>query len=177
MFVSDESVNAQMLMGNLNDLVQVHHELVAGYEAAIPRLDTRAYQKVFGDFKADHFTCLEVLAKLIEDYGGQVRPRSDAAELLARARVALGKLLNDEGVLQAMQIHEQKLDLEYVRDIASLTAIPGLKPVLKSNRANNAKRLGWFEGEIHMLGHTRHKESRNEGIHKKGSDTKVPPSR
>lgn len=155
MFVSDESVNVQMLVDDLNDLVQLHHELVAGYEAAISRLDKRAYQKVFGDFKADHLHSVDVLAELIGEYGGKVRPRKEVTEKLTKARVALSKLLNDEGVLQAMQISEQKLDLEYVRDIASLTAIPGLEHVLKTNRADNAKRLGWFEGELHMLGHTR----------------------
>lgn len=151
MHESNESVNAQMLVDDLNDLVQLHYDLIAAYETAIPRLENRAYQKVFRDFRGSHVANIESLSKLIEEYGGTPRDKGDLGEPLAKARVLFGKLLNDEGILQAMLVNEQKLDLEYARDLASLTAIPGMEETLEHNRIDDSKRLAWLEGEAHML--------------------------
>lgn len=151
MHESNELVNAQMLVDDLNDLVQLHLDLIAAYETAIPRLENPAYQKVFRDFRSGHGANIEALSKLIEEYGGEPRETGDLGQPLAKARVVLGNWLNDEGILQAMLINEQKLDLEYARDLASLTAIPGMEKTLETNRTDDSKRLAWFEGEVHML--------------------------
>lgn len=151
MHESNESVNAQMLVDDLNDLVQLHYDLIAAYETAIPRLANPAYQKVFREFRDNHGRSIAALSKLIEEYGGEPREKGDLGEPLAKARVMLGKLLNDEGILQAMLVNEQKLDLEYARDLASLTAVPGMEKTLELNRIDDSKRLAWLEGEAHML--------------------------
>lgn len=151
MHESDKSVNAQMLVDDLNDLVQLHYDVIAAYETAIPRLENPAYQKVFREFRDNHGHSIEALIKLVREYGGEPREKGDAAEPLAKARVMFGKLLNDEGVLQAMLANERKLDLEYSRDLASLTGLPGMESTLKRNRVDDSKRLAWIEGEAHML--------------------------
>ncbi len=151
MHKSNESVNAKFLADDLNDLVQLHYDLVAAYETAIPRLENPAYQKVFREFRDNQNNSIEALKKLVEEYGAAPKVTGDLGVPLAKARVVFGELLNDEGILQAMLVNEQKLDLEYVRDLASLTAIPGMEETLKRNRVDDVKRLAWLKGESHML--------------------------
>src|SRR5690606_35486290 len=101
---------------------------------------------------------IDALGRYIETSGGQASRRTDVAELLIKSRVTFMKLYNDQGILHALQISEQKLNLEYARYLSTLTAVPGLEQVLKRNRIHNAKRLGWFEGELNLLRHTQRKQ-------------------
>lgn len=151
MHESNESINAKFLADDLNDLVQLHYDLIAAYETAIPRLENPAYQKVFREFRDSQNNSISALTRLVEEYGAEPKEKGDLGEPLAKARVLFGELLSDEGILQAMLANEQKLDLEYVRDLASLTAVPGMEDTLKRNRVDDVKRLAWLKGESHML--------------------------
>ncbi|MDQ2077830.1 hypothetical protein [Marinimicrobium sp. ABcell2] len=143
---SKSQVNADSLHDELTLLVKLHRELVADYEAGARRLERAAYQKVFGDFVSAHNRSIETLGEILKRFDGDVETATASS---AEAQS------NDAAVLRAIQSKEIHLKQEYVRNLGLLSGTAGLETVLKVNKGEATKRLGWLEGELNMLDHTK----------------------
>lgn len=133
MFTTHENVDQNFLIDDLNDLVQLHYDLVASYESALEDESFSAVKPQMQQFVVAHRAQINALADVIELNGGQPKSSGDSAEITIKLRLAAGKLFSESGIYAAMKANEEKLMLEYERAVNSLVALPGMEAVLTGN--------------------------------------------
>jgi len=99
------------LAEQLNRIIRLEYDVGQAYETAIHRVDTEEARSVLKDQEADHGGHIEQLAKRVEELGGKPADRADYYRILEKARVVLGDVAGDHGILSAM-----KANLEELRD-------------------------------------------------------------
>jgi hypothetical protein len=133
MFTTGKKVDQSFLIDDLNDLVQLHYDLVASYESALDDDSFSAVQSQLQPFIVAHRAQINALAGVIELNGGQPKSTGDTNEVAIKLRLAAGKLFSESGIYSAMKANEEKLMLEYERAINSLVAIPNMEAVMVGN--------------------------------------------
>lgn len=133
MFDSDEKVDISFLLDDLNDLVQMHYDLLSSYHSVLAKARSYSMKAVVEKFINQHGVQIATLSQFIQRYGGEARKQGDLGKVGAKMRIAVGHIFHDAGIYTAMRTNEQKLLLEYERDIRSLSVVPGLESVLLDN--------------------------------------------
>jgi uncharacterized protein (TIGR02284 family) len=107
-----------MLVGELNDLLQLDYDAVAAYAVALKELDDPGYQDAVRQFKADHERHIEELTELVRKYGGVPMPMphlSGVFKLAVQGAVAAAK---DAAVITAFKSNEVQSRDKYRRAIS-----------------------------------------------------------
>lgn len=142
-------LNVDRVTDEVNTLIKLHRNLAAQYQADQAVLGRSAYQKVFGDFLSGHHRSIESLAALLT----KLNPALSAD----RASVTNNTQAEDDAtILRVILGWENHLKQEYVRSLALLSGAEEFEATLTANKGETTKRLGWLEGELNMLDHTRH---------------------
>lgn len=151
MFESDEKVEITFLIDDLNDLIQMHYDVMASYHDVRTKARNHKVKTVVEKLLNQHGMQVAALSKLIQRYGGEARSWSDASKIRTKIRVAAGRVFRDAGMCAAMRTNERKLVQEYERDLHSLSDIPGLEPVLARNYESTKQRVVIIEDLLHQL--------------------------
>ena len=69
-YVPADERSIAMLVGELNDLLQLDYDAVAAYALALKALDDPAHQDAVRRFKSDHERHIEELTELVRKFGG-----------------------------------------------------------------------------------------------------------
>lgn len=141
-------LNVDRVTDEVNTLIKLHRNLAAQYQADQAVLGRSAYQKVFGDFLSGHHRSIESLTALLTKLN--LERQAD------KVSVASTRAENDATVLRVILGRENHLKQEYVRSLALLSGAEEFEATLTANKGETTKRLGWLEGELNMLDHTRH---------------------
>ena len=102
---------------------------------------------MFGDFTVSHERSIELLEEVLQ--------RLDPETSVDKDEPARTQANSDAMVLRAIQDQEHYLKQEYIRNLGLLSGTAGLETALKVNKGETTKRLGWLEGELNMLDHTK----------------------
>lgn len=151
MFESNEKVGITFLIDDLNDLIQMHYDVVAGHRAVQVKARGCGVKAVVEKFTSQHEVQIAALSKLVRSYGGEPRSRSDAETMAAMMRIALDQVFDDVSIYAVMRINERKLLQEYERSLRSLSAIPGLEPVLADNYESTRRRVRSIEDSFRQM--------------------------
>lgn len=135
MFHSDEKIDYGFLIDDINDLLQLHLDVIEGYQQATKQVRDQAMGQRLEGWVGQHRDHIRELAELSRKYGGEPRDTTDLAVIGTRLRVALAQVFSDAGLAEALRRNEEKLLLEYERAINSLAALPGMETVLQDNAA------------------------------------------
>jgi len=95
----------------LNRIIRLEYDVGQAYETAIHRVDTEAARSLLKEQEADHGGHIAQLAKRVEELGQTPADRADYYRILEKARVVLGDVAGEHGILSAM-----KANLEELRD-------------------------------------------------------------
>lgn len=133
MFTTQKKIDHKFLIDDLNDLVQLHYDLVASYESALGDASFAAMTPQINQFIVAHRAQIGALVDVIKLNRGQPKSTGDMAEITIKLRLAAGKLFSESGIYAAMKANEEKLMLEYERAVNSLVALPGMEAVLTGN--------------------------------------------
>lgn len=100
----------------LRALVELDFDAIEAYEAAINRLENKAYQSQLSAFKADHQRHTRELTVILLDHGEKAPEGPDATkQWLAKGKVVLGSLIGDDAILAAMKSNEDDTNTAYER--------------------------------------------------------------
>lgn len=151
MFESDEKVELAFLIDDLNDLIQMHYDVMASYHEVLSKARGYNVKTVVEKLLNQHGMQVAALSGLIQRHGGEARSWSDAGKIKTKIRVAAGRLFRDAGMCAAMRTNERKLMQEYERGLLSLREIPGLEPVLARNYGSTKQRIAMLEDLLDRL--------------------------
>src|SRR3954463_5964361 len=87
----------------LNNLIEIDHDAIEAYQAAISRLSLASDQEQLRQFMEDHRRHVTDLSQLVRDLGAQPSSGGDLKQVLTKGKVVLGQITGDRGILEAMK--------------------------------------------------------------------------
>jgi uncharacterized protein (TIGR02284 family) len=127
----------------LNRLVQLEHGTVQACVAARERVVDADDRARLGAMIADHRRHVDDLSNVVRNLGGEPSSQSDLRQVFVRGRVALGALVGDSAVLEAVWSGEAAMVSAY-EQAASQPGVPVdvvkvLERHLAEERAHHAR--------------------------------------
>ena len=107
-----------LLVGELNDLLQLDYDAVAAYTLALKELDNAAYQADVRRFKADHERHIEELTELVRKYGGVPMPLPHLSGVFKLAVQGAVAAASDAAVVTAFKSNEVQSRDKYRRAVS-----------------------------------------------------------
>lgn len=130
----------------LNQLIQLEHDTMAAYRAAIDRIDSVVVRRELARFFADHETHTRELSTCVERFGGRPKTGGDLKQLWTRGRVILADLAGDDAVLAALERLEADVHGAYERAQTELRTVadPSLAAVFDRALAEEDHHVLWL---------------------------------
>lgn len=123
----------------LTNLILLDHDAIASYDVAIAGLSDDGHRRALTSFREDHVRHTENLAPLLRKVGGQPPQEADLKQLLTTGKVAIGSLLGDKAILEAMRTNEDDTNTAYGRAIDHDDVTPEMRQVLEQNLADERR--------------------------------------
>ena len=138
------------LISLLNDLLQLDHDAILAYEAAIERLEDPTCQAKLGEFMSDHQRHTRELSERIQLLGGTPKDKPDAKQILTKGKVMLANLSGDEAILKAMRSNEDQTNAMYEKAVRrkDLHQTGDIRSVLERNLGDERRHRAWIVQEI-----------------------------
>jgi hypothetical protein len=135
----------------LQDLVLLDLDAIAAYDVAIEGLSSTEYRLALAEFRADHVQHTRNLAPFLQRLGGNVPDAADMKALLTTGKVAMGSLLGDKAILQAMRSNEDDTNTAYRRAVEHPDVTDDLREVLRQNLADERRHCAWILETLQRL--------------------------
>ncbi len=142
-----------MLVGELNDLLQLDYDAVAAYALALNALDDPAHQESVRQFKADHERHIEELTELVRKYGGVPMPMPHLSGVFKLAVQGVAAAGNDAAVVTAFKSNEIQSRDKY-RRAASRQHPAEVQDVLIRAARDEQRHFDWAMRTLDELGIT-----------------------
>ena len=117
-YVPTDERSVALLVGELNDLLQLDYDAVAAYTIALKELDDPGCQDAVRRFKADHERHIEELTGLIRHYGGVPLPMPHLSGVFKLAVQGAAAAASDAAVVQAFKANEVQSRDKYRRAVS-----------------------------------------------------------
>jgi uncharacterized protein (TIGR02284 family) len=128
----------------LEDLIQLDYDAADAYQAAIDRLDDRRFQDALAEFRRDHLRHISELSDILSGMGRAPPKKGDMKGILARGKVAIGGLMDDESILHAMRTNEADTNTAYERAV-KYDALPSTtRDVLQRGLEDERRHCQWI---------------------------------
>lgn len=131
----------------LNDMLELEHDAIAAYQAAIERLDTAAYKKKLAEFTSDHERHIHDLTQLVQSEGGVAEESGDAKKLLTKGKVVIAQMAGDNSILKAMRSNEEQTTKAYEEALDQGFPSPILS-VMQRGLADERRHKAWIEATL-----------------------------
>lgn len=128
----------------LRGLVELDHDAVEAYEAAIEKLDDAGYRRQMESFCADHRRHIDELNPVIRALGGKPVIGPDLKRVLVEGKVRLAALIGDRAILAAMRSNEEDTNTAYKRAVRHTELDARLKDLLVRNLADERRHRAWI---------------------------------
>jgi uncharacterized protein (TIGR02284 family) len=135
----------------LADLVELEHDALEAYQAAIARLSDFASKDKFKDFVLDHQRHITELSAAVRSLGVEPPQKGGAKSILTKGKVYLGSLAGDNVILQAMRTNENDTNTAYERAVGRDDVPPPIREILDRNLADERRHRQWIIGRIDQL--------------------------
>lgn len=135
----------------LRDLILLDHDAIAAYDVAIEGLSNAGYRLALSQFREDHVRHTRNLAPHLQRLGGAVPDAADMKALLTTGKVAMGSLLGDKAILQAMRSNEDDTNTAYRRAVEHPGVTDDVREVLGQNLADERRHCAWILETLQRL--------------------------
>lgn len=135
----------------LQDLIQLDHDAVEAYEAAIERLQDAGFRSALNGFCQDHLRHVEELGAQLSALGREPPKEGDMKSVLAKGKVVLGGLMGDKAILQAMKTNEDDTNTAYERAVKHDEASEEVREALSRGLADERRHRDWMVATIEKL--------------------------
>ena len=140
----------------LNDLIQLDHDAIEAYEAAIERLDSAEYRARMQEFCDDHRRHTSELGAQVRLLGGTPKQKGDFMAMLTKGKVVIGNLAEDRGILMAMNANEKVTNETYEHVLEKLAGHADLEPLVRRNLEDERRHKAWIETALEAMGDSTH---------------------
>lgn len=120
------------IIDRLNSLIQLDLDLIATYDAAIEHLKNPTFKSALLERKQGLLGAIGRLSALVKSYGGTPKIHSNMQTIFTKSRVIVGVLINDRGILRAMEVNEKERNARYISALKSLADVPELRWALSA---------------------------------------------
>ena len=151
----------------LNDLIQLDHDAIEAYEAAIERLDSPDYRAKMQEFCDDHRRHTSELGAQVRTLGGTPKQKGDFMALLTKGKVVIGNLAEDRGILMAMNANEAVTNKTYEHVLEKLAGHADIEPLVRRNLEDERRHKAWIELTLEAMGEGR--DTRAQGERRSGA--------
>jgi rubrerythrin len=145
--------SAALLVGELNDLLQLDYDAVAAYSIALKELDDPAYQDAVRRFKGDHERHIDELTALVHSYGGVPVPMPHLSGVFKLAVQGAVAAASDATVITAFKSNEAQSRDKY-RRAASHQHPADVQGVLIRAARDEQRHFDWAMRTLAELGAT-----------------------
>lgn len=139
------------LLESLENLIQLDHDAVEAYEAAIDRLDDGGFSSQMRTFRDDHLRHIEQLSPVLAARGRSVPSGGDLKRFLTKGKVVLADMAGDKGILEAMRSNEEDTTTAYGRAAERADLDAEVRPLLQAAAADEGRHKSWIETTLDRL--------------------------
>lgn len=132
----------------LNDLIQLDHDAIQAYEAAISRIDNAEHQRQLTAFRDDHVRHTEELSRVVRELGGEPATGPSMKQVLTVGKVAFADMMGNRAVLQAMKTNEDDTNTAYERAAGRSDLPAAAVPVIQAALSDERRHRDWIEKTI-----------------------------
>ncbi len=150
-FATTDERSIALLVGELNDLLQLDYDAVAAYALALKALDDPAHQEAVRRFKADHERHIEELTELVHKYGGASMPMPHLSGVFKLAVQGVVAGADDGAVIMAFKTNEVQSRDKYRRG-ASRQHPADVQDVLIRAARDEQRHFDWAMRTLSELG-------------------------
>ncbi len=134
---------ADVLEG-LNDLLQLDHDAVSAYSAAIERIENREHALQIEGFRKDHERHIRELSEIILQLGGTPRNEPHVTGPLKEGIQRVAAIGGDASILAAWRVNELQVTTKYDRYARDANAWPKeAKRLVDANALDEARHYQW----------------------------------
>jgi len=148
----DEKKTDRATVAALNDILQLDHDAVHAYRAAIAHLDDEGDKEKLRAFLADHERHVSELSELIRGRGGSPMKLPHLPTGFVKLAVQqLGRMGGDRGILRAFVSNELQVRDKYRRHAERATD-PEIRKVLQRGAEDEQKHYTWAVAALERHG-------------------------
>lgn len=135
----------------LKELVSLDYDAIEAYDAAIERLETRAFAEKLREFRQDHVRHTENLGSILRNLNEDVPDGPDLKRLLTEGKVIIAGLGGDKAVLRAMQANEKVTNKAYEKALEANGNDAATQQTLANNLEDERRHKAWIDETIEEL--------------------------
>jgi len=132
-------------------LLELEHDALAAYGAAIGRLEDPTLVAQMRDFRADHERHVASLSEVTASLGLKM-PDGSMKSVLTSGKVVLAELAGDRAILHAMRTNEEDTVTAYQRASESTCASEATLATSREAHADELRHRAWMERTADALG-------------------------
>jgi bacterioferritin (cytochrome b1) len=134
----------------LKQLIELDHDAMEAYEAALHRLENKEYKRTSEEFKRDHEGHINEIAKFLRLYNAIPPTKFRLKSFLSPGKASLLTLSGDKAILYAMRSNELDMNEAYTRIIRyDDKKIPQpLQRTLQQGLQDEKCHLNWIENKL-----------------------------
>ncbi len=140
-------MDPSQIIEKLNDLIQLDHDAVGAYQAAIDRIDVESIRARLGEFQNDHRRHIVDLSEQVRRLGGTPKERPDAKGFVLKGFTAVTSMMGNEAALRAMQGNEKLTNSSYGNALRENWPEP-VRNLLERNFRDEQRHLAWIEDAL-----------------------------
>lgn len=143
-------------IAELNDLLQLDHDALNGYDLTMRELKSSAYRETVRRYRRDHERHVEELTALVRAHGGQPVEAAHPSSVDKLGLQALGDVGGgDTHVLVAFRNNERQSRDKYARAAEKAAAWPAdVQTVVRSAASDERRHYDWVDMTVQSLGVT-----------------------
>lgn len=140
---------SETIIRKLNDLIELDHDAIAAYEAAIERLEHPGYKAQLREYCDDHERHTRNLAERVVQLGGEPASGPDMMKILTKGKVVIADIIgNDRAILMAMRANEEVTNKRYelALDVDGMDA--QTRSIVEANLADERRHRAWISAQL-----------------------------
>ena len=137
-------MNQSQFIEKLNHLIQLDHDAVGAYEAAIDRIDVESIRAQLRQFQNDHRRHITDLSAVVVRLGGTPKERPDVKGFVLKGFTAVTSMMGNEAALRAMQGNEKLTNSSYSSALRENWP-PDIRSLVEQNYRDEQRHLAYIE--------------------------------
>ena len=137
-------MNQSQIIEKLNHLIQLDHDAVGAYEAAIDRIDVESIRAQLRQFQNDHRRHITDLSAVVVRLGGTPKERPDVKGFVLKGFTAVTSMMGNEAALRAMQGNEKLTNSSYSSALRENWP-PDIRSLVEQNYRDEQRHLAYIE--------------------------------
>jgi len=140
------------VVSKLNDLIELDHDAIEAYQAAIKRLESTEYRDQLEKFCGDHRRHTQNLPPLVTRLGGTPAKGPDMQRFLTKGAVVISGIAGgDHAVLLAMRANEEITTKRYELALKADGMDEDVRKTVRANYEDEIRHRDWLVQTLHEM--------------------------